>query len=192
MPLPWCCCYSHHTLPLQVCPVCDLWRFPDATPGAVRPVAVPKPSGLFHLTANRENGLHHFHGHLIIHLHAPQHGRASISCWQGCHEVEVLISQSGEWLTCYSLHCHFLFETIICVVLSIVHLKPFNYSFFYSRKMCSHKENNSHGNFSKERIQNTTNQKLLVSAWASSPSQRLFTLLFSMVSYSTKLLWYFS
>lgn len=91
-----CCCYNHHTLPLQVCPVCDLWRFPDATPGAVRPVAMPKPSGLFHLTANRENGLHHFHGHLVIHLHAPQHGRAGISCWQGFHEVEVLISQSGE------------------------------------------------------------------------------------------------
>lgn len=93
---PPCCCYSHHMSPIQVRPVCHLWWLPDATPGAVRPVAVPKPSGLFHLTADREDGLHHFHGHLIIHLHGPEHGRAGLSGGQGCHEVDVLISQSGD------------------------------------------------------------------------------------------------
>lgn len=83
-------------LPLQVRPVCDLRWLPDAAPGAVRPVAVPKPSRLFHLTTNGEDGLHRFHGHLLIHLHAPQHGRTHIPCCQGRHEVDVLMSQSGD------------------------------------------------------------------------------------------------
>lgn len=59
---------------LQVRPVRGVRWLSDATAGAVRPVALSEPGGLFHLTSNRENRLHGFHGHGLFHLHGAQHG----------------------------------------------------------------------------------------------------------------------
>lgn len=85
-----------HWFVLQVRPVRHLRWLPDASTGAVRPVAVPQPGGLLHLAAHRENSLHRFHGHVLLHLHGPQFSRAGISGGQGCHEVELLLSPSTQ------------------------------------------------------------------------------------------------
>lgn len=72
---------QHLNLSLQVRPVRGVRRFPDATAGAVWPVAVSESGGLFRLPPNRENHLHHLHGHGLFHLHGPQHDWTHLS---GC------------------------------------------------------------------------------------------------------------
>lgn len=69
----------------QVRPLRGVRWFPDAPAGAVWPVAVSQPGGLFHLSPHRENHLHRFHGHCLFYLHGPQHGRSCISCCESCH-----------------------------------------------------------------------------------------------------------
>lgn len=64
-------CTQHVSLPLQVCPVRGVRRVPDASLGAVWPVAVSKPGGLLHLSPHRENHLHRLHGHRLLYLHGP-------------------------------------------------------------------------------------------------------------------------
>lgn len=86
----------------KVRPVRGLRWFPDATFSAVRPVALSQPGGLLYLTAHGKDHLHCFHGHHLVHLHGPQHGRTGLSDRQG-RQVQ---GQGGEI---------FLFSRLICL-----------------------------------------------------------------------------